>query len=504
MSRPRAIDSLFWSWLDTIGSFIVGIVSVLIIARLIGEEAFGLGAIALGMVLIFFVAVGSVVHDALVRQHDIAVEDFDTGFSASLLGALLSVFVLGLLAPTVGSLMDEPRLPVLIWAFLPLLVLTGLATPLMAARRRALDFKIVGRCQLIGRLVGMGVGLGAALSGAGVWSLVAQHLSAAAYLAATMLWLAPRWPCLRLSWRRLRPMLRFCGPIVISQMLSQGTGRLFIVGMGYWHGLAAAGHWGVATRLSESLIGAATQATYNVALAYMARMQGSRRRLLAALERAQSFLMFVAVPVLAALAAGAEPLIRLLLGSNWSPTASLLWASLPGAVVLLRQMLMVTALRAVGQSSVSIVSATVTLTTAAAALLAVGSFAPLTIALVAGLSPFAGYAAVTVMLQREFGRPVVREAVALARDLACGGAAIFLGRGMVALLPDRGALLEMAVAASGGFLAALAFLVLLQPKMARRGLQHVRSRPRAAAGWRLGISSRLSAFNGPVLRRRGS
>ena len=310
MSKPpqNAVRSLLWSALDTVGTVLVGIVSVLVIARLIGEQAFGLGAIALGLVLILFVAIGSLVHDALVREKQLTIEDLDTAFAASLLTAIVTVLLLGLLAPTIGRFLGQPHLAAVIWAFLPLVIFTALSTPLMAERRRALDFRTVGWHQLTGRLIGMCAGLAAASRGASVWSLVAQHLSAAAYLAATMLLLAPRWPRLHFSWRRLAPMLRFCSPIIFSQMLSQGTGRLFIIGMGHWHGLAAAGYWGIATRLSESLVGAATQATYNVALAYMAGMQGSRRRLMAALEKAQGFLMIASIPMLAALAG--QPLSR--------------------------------------------------------------------------------------------------------------------------------------------------------------------------------------------------
>lgn len=502
---PRAFYSMLWSALDTVGTLVVGIVSVLVIARLIGEEAFGLGAIALGIVLILFVAIGSLVHDALIRQQQFAAEDLDTAFAASLFSALGATGLMVLLAPTLGGFLDEPRLIVLIWAFLPLLILTAVSTPLMAARRRALDFKTVGRCQLTGRLIGMGAGLLAALSGAGVWSLVAQHLSAAAYVAGTMLFLAPRWPRLHLSWSRLRPMLGFCSPIILSQMLSQCTGRLLIISMGYWHGLAAAGYWGVATRLSESLTAAATQATYNVAVAHMARMQGCRRRLIVALEKAQNLLMLSAVPVLVALASAADPLITLLLGTRWAPTEYLLLGALPGALVVVRQLLLMTALRVVGRSSVSLVSAAATLLAAGLGLLSAGSLAPMAIAVVCSLSPLAGYAVVTFMIRREFGRPVIREGLALLRDLACGVIAFLLGSGLASLLPDGAPLLRIATAAGVGSLSAFTMLAVAQPKMTRRWVKLAGGvvRTPAILGLQTGVSASERLAPGLALRRRG-
>ncbi len=505
---PNAALSLLWSTLDTAGTVVVGIVSVLVVARLIGDRAFGLGAIALGTVLIPFVAIGSLVHDALVRKKELTIEDLDTAFAASLFASAMTVLFMGLLAPTIARLFGQQRLVILIWAFLPLVIFNGLSTPLMADRRRALDFRTVGQQQLTGRLIGMCAGLIAAVSGAGVWSMVVQHVSTAAYVAATMLLLAPRRPRIRLSWRRLAPMLRFSSPIIASQMLSQGTGRLFIFAIGYWHGLAAAGYWGVATRLTESLVGAATQATYNVALAYMVRMQGSRRRLTAALERAQGFLMIASIPVLAALAAAAEPLIRVLLGRGWAPTEYLLLGCLPGSFVVLRQILPVSALRAVGQSQVSIVATAATFVTASAGLLVAGSLAPVAVAVVCGLSPVSGYAVVTTMVNREFGRPVIREVLALLRDFGCGLLGFILGRSIAALPGDGTPLLQTPIAAIVGFVTALTMLALVQPKMVRRLLRHTRAVPPVPASSAFGLSTGASAPMGLVhrfvLRGRGS
>ena len=303
-------------------------------------------------------------------------------------------------------------------------------------------------------------------------------------------------------------MLRFCSPIICSQMLSQGTGRLFIFGMGYWHGLAAAGFWGVATRLTESLVGAATQATYNVALAYMVRMQGSRRRLMAALEKAQGFLMIASIPVLAALAAAAEPLIRMLLGAGWAPTGYLLLGCLPGSFVVLRQILPVTALRAVGQSQVSIAAAAATFVTASTGLLIAGSVASFSVAVVCGLSPLSGYAVVTTMVNREFGRPVIREVLALLRDFGCGLLGFALGRSVAALPGDGAPLLQTAIAAIVGFVTALTMLALVQPKMVRQLLRHTRAVPAVPASSAFGLSPGVSAPMGLVyrlvLRGRGS
>ena len=156
---------------------------------------------------------------------------------------------------------------------------------------------------------------------------------------------------LRFSWARLSPMLAFCGPIIGSQLLSQGTSRLVLLGMGHWHGVTAAGYWSVAIRISESVFGGLLQAAYNVGLAHFSLQHNARDKLLSTMREAQSFIAIAAVPLLAALAAGSEPLVRLLLSESWLPVSQLIFGPLIASFLYIRRMFPTTALRVLGHSA---------------------------------------------------------------------------------------------------------------------------------------------------------
>src|SRR5579871_1633317 len=104
MSLRATLKSLFWPLVEAGSGVLAGAVAVLIIARIIGAEAFGLGSIALGIVLIAQVGVNSLVHDALVRGERLTSKDFDVAFTASLAGALAIGLLMVITAPLIAGL----------------------------------------------------------------------------------------------------------------------------------------------------------------------------------------------------------------------------------------------------------------------------------------------------------------------------------------------------------------------------------------------------------------
>jgi O-antigen/teichoic acid export membrane protein len=470
----NALSSLFWPLLEAVSAVLAGVVAVLVIAGIIGAEAFGLGSIALGIVLVLQVGVNSLVHDALVRSERLLPDDVDVAFTASLVAAVSTGLLAALAAPLVSQYLNQERLSVLIWAFLPMLLLSALPMTMIAERRRSLDFSTVAHHQIAGRVLGTLAGILAALWGAGVWSLVIQSLSAAAYTFAALALLAPRWPRLRFSWRRLAPMLSFCSPIIGSQLLIHGTSWLFLISMGRWHGLIAAGHWSVATRIAESLLGGITQAVYNVALARLALHQTARDRLTRALMKGQALAAVAAIPLLVALAAVAEPLMVLLLGPSWAPAGRLALGPLVGSFLLIRQLLPSTALRVVGNSTVSLTATLANAMAAAAGLILFGGYSPYAVSAVYALSILPGYTLLFMAAVREFHLSWQRELLTLGRDLTLAVAAFAFGRNLAGQLSEPSPLVDVIVAGCAAFMAAAMLLMLIEPKFFRTIFEHGR------------------------------
>ena len=148
-----------------------------VLARFVGPQEYGLVALALPFVMFANVLSEGGMTNALGRQTDVSWRLESTVFwLAGGVGAVVAVFC-GLLAWPMGDVMREPRLPWLIAALTPILVLNALATVSNARIIREGRFYVFAGGDLIATAVSATVAIAAASQGAGAWSLVAQQLS---------------------------------------------------------------------------------------------------------------------------------------------------------------------------------------------------------------------------------------------------------------------------------------------------------------------------------------
>lgn len=478
--RPNlsgVLGSLPWPIAESFSAILTGAVTVFLIARIIGADEFGRSSIALGVILVMLVGVNSLVHDALVRMPEMQPEDLDAGFTASLAVSIGFAALAIMAAPYIGSIFQDSRVGLLVWGFVPLLPLSALSETLNAQKRRALDFRTVAQNQIAGRVLGSIVGIAAAWKGAGAWSLVAQYIVIGAFTAGGMLARTDRWPRLRFSWDRVAPMLGFCSPIIASQLLTQGTGRLVLMGMGHWHGIAFAGYWGVATRISESAFGGLIQAAYNVGLAHFSLQQHARDQLAASLKDAQAVAVLFAVPVLAGLAAAAEPLVLLLLGDEWRPVSLLMLGPLLGSYLLVRRIFVTTALRVIGRSGASLVASMVEGATILVALLLFASASPFAFPVLIPAGVLAGFVPLFILLAREFRVSSRQQLLLIARDVAIGAAAYALGRQVIGMSPVQSHFADVLAAGATAFLIAAALLAASEARLVRSIIAGLARRP---------------------------
>lgn len=448
---PPLLRSLVWSGLDTLGALAVGLGSVVIIARMIGPAEFGLGALALGLVMLVMLPAGSLVHDAIVQRAEITPDELDAARQLSLLAATGLALLVAVAAAPLALVLAEPRLAPVIWALLPTLIFNALAAPLTAERRRAMDFGTVTRQQLATRTLGLAAAIATAAGGGGVWAVVAQQLVATGLLAGGLTMMSRR----RLRWwsspRPALPLLAFSHYIVWTQLLLQATDRLFLFAVGYVGGMAAAGHWGVAARIVESLTGIVNATSYNVALAHLSRLQQDRTRLACALADGQGLLMLGLAPVIAALAAAAGPLVELAMGAAWRPVGVLVSWMLLGALITTHLLIPAVALNALGCPRANLAATGATGLASLLCILGLGAWGPVAIAAVRGLSPLAGWSLVALRIRHELPLAGHRLRRGLLLDLLAVAAAVAFARELpvlVALEADAARLIVQAGLAS--------------------------------------------------------
>lgn len=148
-----------------------------ILARLIGPAEYGLVALAMPFILLANVLSDGGVGFALGHRRDVTRNVEATAFWLSASLGLGLALLCSAAAFPIGLAMDQPRLPALIIALSPILLLNALAAPANARVIREGRFSVFAGGDLIATLISAAVALAAAVNGFGAWSLVAQQLT---------------------------------------------------------------------------------------------------------------------------------------------------------------------------------------------------------------------------------------------------------------------------------------------------------------------------------------
>jgi len=180
-----------------------------------------------------------------------------------------------------------------------------------------MDFRADARAQVVGALAGAALALGAALAGAGAWSLVLQALAASAVtLLLTTVEAAWR-PGLGFSWSSIRPLVSFSSGVFGSNLLGHATRNTDNLLIGKFLGSGPLGHYALAYRLMLYPLNHVSWVISRVLFPTLATLQHDLPRLRGAYLASLAGIATVTFPMMLGLLAVAPDFVRVVLGEQW-------------------------------------------------------------------------------------------------------------------------------------------------------------------------------------------
>jgi PST family polysaccharide transporter len=333
--RALAVRWIAWAAVSRAGRDAVYIAGRLVLARLLWPEAFGLFALAFALAAALEVLCLLQFEPALVQRPSLPAGVRATAHWSMAAAGIGGALLLTALAGPLGAALGSPEVAPLARAMGAWLVLSALGAAARATLLRDLAFRRLALAALAAEVVGTGAAIGAALAGAGVWSLVV-HVLVTEAVGTSLAWAMASWrPALH--WRRdeFVDLLRFGGPLLgrrgVDYLIGHGDRLL----LGYAAGPAALGLYAMALRLSRAVTEPVGAIFGRVAFPAFAQARADLSRTRRGLDEALRAQAAITLPLVTALAVGARDLIPLLLGGAWE-----------GAVVLVQ----ILCLRAVAAS----------------------------------------------------------------------------------------------------------------------------------------------------------
>lgn len=322
LSGRRGTSAVAWSGASVAGRQVFQLLFAVVLARLLGPEAFGVVSLATVYVTASALLLDQGLSAALVQRRTLGRHVPGATATVNLAtGVLLALLTLALAGPVAGFF-RTPALETVLLLLAPALLLKAVAIAPRAVLARDLRMRPVGTADLAGAALGCVAGLVAAGLGAGVLALVVQTVVSDAVVAVLLL-AGARGPVPNLRLRELVPSLRFSVQVFATAGVAFLSRNLDNVLVGRVLGAGPLAFYGMAYRvlvLPVQLIG---QTVNRVMFPAVARMADDPARLRSTMLAATRLLALAAVPPMALAAASAWQLVDVVLGPEWLPAAPL-------------------------------------------------------------------------------------------------------------------------------------------------------------------------------------
>jgi O-antigen/teichoic acid export membrane protein len=318
--KSTVIISLFWRFLERVGTQGIQFIVAIVLARLLSPADFGIIALVMVFITIANVFVQSGLNTALIQKKDADKLDFSTVFYSCLALSGIIYILLFFGAPLIAKFYNNRTELISIIRVLGLMLPIGAFNSIQEAYvvRNMMFKKLFYRS--IGAIIPSGLlGIGCAYYGFGIWALIIQQLSNS-LLICIIMWFTINWrPDLSFSIKRWKTLFSFGWKLLLSALLDTGFNNLQNLIIGKMFTPAALGYYNRGDQFPKLIVNNINASIQSVMFPSLSLVQDDRPRLKSIVRRSIMTSSFLIMPLMAGLAALAEPIVIVVLGEKWTP-----------------------------------------------------------------------------------------------------------------------------------------------------------------------------------------
>lgn len=326
-------------------SAVLGLLSTLVLARLLSPEDYGLVVLVDAAVTVLASLTELQLASVLIHLPQLTDAHLRTAWTMNCIrAALLSILVI-MMGPMLATLYDKPQLEGIAWGISLSLFMGGLINPKMTLLVREMNFNSEFILSVSQKLTGLVVTVIAAWFYQNYWALVLGTVATQACSLVVSYWCAPFRPAFTLV--HMRSLWGYSGWLTGSLFVKTLSSKLDQFAMGKLFSVQATGLYSVATRLSTVLFTDTLAAALRVISPSLIPHQHNPEELSKAYLRSLCVVCMLFLPIAVIASALSTPLIRLALGTDWM-----------GVAPVFQWLVMALCVEAIGSVGLSVVLAT--------------------------------------------------------------------------------------------------------------------------------------------------
>ena len=313
-------------------TFLLGLFSTAVMARLLHPQDFGLVAMVTSITAFAGLFKDLGLSNATVQRSQITDAQVSFLFWVNVALSLMVTLIIIALAPVIAWFYHEPRLLAITCTLSLNFIFSGLTVQHQALLRRQMRFSVLALRNINASVCGIVIGIALAWCGFGYWSIVAALFSTN-LINCVLVWTVCEW---RPSAFRLRvgarPMLAFGGNFAAFNILNYLTRNFDNILIGRVLGSGPLGIYSKAYGLLMLPIAQVNQPMATVLLAGLSRLQGDAKEYADLFMKAVRGIALLTIPIVIFCFFFSTDVVLVLLGRRWLPVAPVFQFLAPAAL----------------------------------------------------------------------------------------------------------------------------------------------------------------------------
>ncbi|MBQ4104919.1 MAG: lipopolysaccharide biosynthesis protein [Clostridia bacterium] len=332
-TKEKTIKGLFWEYLEKLGGEAVALVVSVVLARLLGPDAYGVIPLITVFTSLLGVIVQSGFGSSLVQKKDADHTDFSTVFFFQISLAVLLYAGMFFAAPFIADFYNNADMAPMIRVLSLTLIIGSVNNVQHAYVSKTMQFKKFFFASFSGTVLSgvVGVVLAFVITShtnnpvLGAWALVAQKLTD--HIVDTVfLWFTVKWrPRFEFSFKKLKALYSFGWKILLSTFIDTIYKDIRTLIIGKMYTTADLAYYNKGNSYPGLIMSNLNKSIQHVLFPALAGHQDNIERVKSMTRRAMKTSSYLVFPAMVGFAAISESFIYILLGKEWLPIVPFMW-----------------------------------------------------------------------------------------------------------------------------------------------------------------------------------